>query len=124
VSPTRAWAVSGPAPFVIAAGIVLALLFAAGSVAATQRVCKLPTYPGEGYFTSLTVRQTTCATGKRLVLAYYRCRTENGPTGRCKRSVLGYRCSERRNTIPTQISARVTCTAGRKVITHSYQQNT
>ena len=116
--------VAGSVPFVIAAGVVLALLFAAESVAATQRVCRPPTFPGEGYFTSLTVRETTCATGKRLVLAYYRCRIENGPKGRCRRSVLGYRCSERRNSIPTQISARVTCTAGRRTIKHSYEQNT
>jgi hypothetical protein len=38
--------------------------------------------------------------------------------------VLGYSCSERRNTIPTEIDARVTCRRGSKRVVYTYQQNT
>lgn len=103
-------------------GVLGALLVAAP--AAQARTCPPPKYPGEGYFTSLTVKATGCATGRKLTLAYYRCRTRNGKAGRCSRRVLGYRCSERRTSIPTEINARVTCRRGGRNITHTYQQNT
>ena len=100
---------------------------ASGRPAVGGRVvsCSPPTYPGLGYFTSLQVVATTCSTGRRFVVAYYHCRVAaGGDTGRCARRVFGFKCLERRNVIPTEFGARVTCVLGTKRIVHTYQQNT
>lgn len=96
---------------------------AAAAAGAAAGTCPLPSYPGSGYFTSLTVKLTTCAAGRTLAVAYYRCRTRHGRKGRCTTSVLKYRCTEKRTSIPTQIDARVTCRRGSATVTHTYQQN-
>jgi hypothetical protein len=106
----------------------VALVLAGGAAAAgpaghAALTCKAPKYPGSGYFTSLTVEGTGCSTGQKLALAYYRCRTKSGPRGRCKKPVLGFRCRETRNSIPTEINARVSCKSGAKRVVHTYQQN-
>ena len=111
------------------AGIASLALAAASAPAAEQtahqsRTCSTPKYPGSGYFTSLTVRNVGCATGRKVTLAHYRCRTENGRRGRCHRRVLGYSCSETRHTIPSEIDARVTCRRGARKVVYTYQQNT
>jgi hypothetical protein len=94
------------------------------SSAAAARTCRPPDYPGSGYFTSLSVSHTTCRTGRRLALAYYHCRIENGgKDGRCDRRVMRFRCSEVRNRIATEIDARVRCRRGERRVTHTYQQN-
>jgi hypothetical protein len=100
---------------------------APASAAPSARIaatCKPPDYPGQGYFTSLSVTRVSCATGRKVALAYYRCRIRNGRAGRCRSTVLKYRCSERRTTISTEINARVTCKRGSKRVVHYYQQNT
>jgi len=80
---------------------------------------------GPTYVTRLTVRNTTCARGKDVVRAYYRCRVDNGGRkGRCTRAVLGYRCTERRQSIATQFDAQVVCRKGRATIRHNYTQFT
>jgi hypothetical protein len=113
----------------VAAGLgsvgVFAGTVAAGSpVARAARDCRPPDYPGSGYFTSLTVRHVRCSTGRKLALAYYQCRIENGGRdGRCTRRVMRYRCTEERNRIATEIDARVRCRRGIKRIIHTYQQN-
>lgn len=91
---------------------------------ATLVNCPPPHYPGLGYFTSLTVSSTTCATGNKVAIAYYHCRLRNGVKGRCKGGVLGFRCTEKRVSIPTEIDARVTCVKGSKKVVHTYQQDT
>jgi len=107
----------------IATACVAAILVAAAPAAAA-RSCTTGKYPGSGYFTSLKVTKVGCKAGREVMLAHYRCRTENGKKGRCKRTVLGYRCSERRNSIPTEINSRVTCKKGAKRVVYTYQQNT
>jgi hypothetical protein len=87
------------------------------------RTCSPPKYPGLGYFTSLTVTSVSCATGSKVATAYYHCRTRHGPSGRCPGGVLGFRCSEQRNSIPTEIDARVTCRYRHETVIHTYQQN-
>jgi hypothetical protein len=94
-----------------------------GATASAARVCPTPRYPGTGYFTSLTVERVSCSAGRSVALAYYRCRTRTGPAGRCRSRVRGYRCRERRNAIPTEIDARVTCRRGARRVTHTYQQD-
>jgi hypothetical protein len=105
-----------------------AALLAAGATAAgaqpsghAARTCKPPTYPGQGYFTSLSVAHVTCATGKKVMLAHYRCRIKHGRKGRCS-SVLHYRCSEVRRSIATEFTSRTTCKRGSRRVVFTYQQ--
>jgi hypothetical protein len=108
----------------VAAGLLCSgLLAATPSVAGAARDCRPPDYPGSGYFTSLSVKGVSCATGRKLAVAYYRCRTENGKAGRCSRRVMRFSCTEERNRIATEIDARVRCRRGGKRVTHTYQQN-
>ena len=108
------------------AGCLLVTALGAPAASATPgsaRACKPPKYPGSGYFTSLEVTRVDCGTGRKLALAYYRCRTKSGPEGHCRARVLRYRCSEQRVRIPTELNARVTCRRGARKIVHTYQQN-
>jgi hypothetical protein len=104
--------------------LVVATLALGAPASASARSCSAPKYPGSGYFTSLKATGTSCATGRKVTLAHYRCRVRSGVKGRCSRSVLRYRCTERRTSIPTQINARVTCRRGRATVIYTYQQNT
>jgi hypothetical protein len=115
---------------VLACAAVVALL-ALGSGAGAQptaraaKSCSAPKYPGLGYFTSLEVSHVSCATGRKVTLAHYRCRTRHGRSGRCTSRVLGYSCTEgHRNSIPTEYTARVTCKSGTRKVVYTYQQNT
>jgi hypothetical protein len=108
----------------LAACAVLITAAPSAHAAHAATTCKPPKYPGTGYFTSLSVSHTSCTTGKKFVVAYYKCRLKHGKAGRCTSHVMGYSCKETRNTIPTEIDARVTCKDGSKRITHTYQQNT
>ena len=101
----------------------------AGSVAsaplatAATHSCHVPAYPGLGYFTSLKVSGTSCRVGTKVTLGYYRCRIRHGKAGTCHSTVYGYHCKERRNSIPTEIEARVTCRRGDATVVHTYQQD-
>ena len=97
---------------------------AAAPTAHAAKTCKPPKYPGTGYFTSLSVTGTSCSTGNKFVVAYYKCRTAHGVKGRCTKKVMGYSCKETRQSISVEIDARVTCKDGSKKIVHSYQQDT
>jgi hypothetical protein len=111
-------------------GVAAALLLlspapaAGGADARAARSCTPPDYPGSGYFYSLSVKRVSCATGRKVALAHYRCRTRSGRAGRCHQRVLGYTCREQRRSIPTEINSRVTCRRGGKRVVPTYQQNT
>ena len=107
----------------VAFTVVLAIIVALPG-AAHAATCSNPKYPGSGYFTSLKVTKVSCSTGKKVAIAYYKCRLKHGVKGRCTSRVLGYTCKEKRTSIPTEIDARVTCKRGSKKVEHSYQQNT
>jgi hypothetical protein len=116
---------------IAALSAALTLAFASG-VAASPRSssiahgaanCSPPRYPGTGYFSSLSVSGASCSTGRKLVLAYYHCRLKHGAAGRCTSSVEGFRCSEKRQSIPTEVDARVTCTRRHEKVVHTYQQD-
>lgn len=80
---------------------------------------------GTTYVTSLKVTGVTCAGGKRVVKAFNACRRASGGVrGGCTRRVLGYRCTERRQSIPTQFASRATCKNGSRVARFSYTQFT
>jgi hypothetical protein len=92
-------------------------------LAAAARACTPPHYPSVGYFDAVTVTGTTCSVGNRLVLAFYRCRTRSGPAGRCTTAVLGFKCTEIRESIPTEVDARDTCKHGRERVVSAWQQD-
>jgi hypothetical protein len=106
--------------------LLILLLSAAVAVPGSARAatCAPPKYPGSGYFTSLRVSHVSCSTGRKFVVAYYKCRTKHGVKGRCTSRVSGYRCTEKRHSISTEIDARVSCKRGSRSIVHTYQQNT
>jgi hypothetical protein len=106
-----------------AAPIAAATAQPAAPAAHAAATCSPPKYPGQGYFTSLKVAHVSCATGRKVTLAHYRCRTKHGIRGRCA-SVLGYHCTEYRQSIPTEIDSRVTCKRGTRRVVYTYQQNT
>lgn len=107
-----------------------AALLALGATAAgarpaahAARTCKPPSYPGQGYFTSLRVAHVSCATGRKVTLAHYRCRVKHGRKGRCG-GVLGYRCAEgTRQTSSIEYNARVTCKRGTRRVIYTYTQD-
>jgi hypothetical protein len=103
----------------------LAVALLAGAPVARAASCsdgRLPS--GNGYFTSLTVTKVSCKTGKKVALAYYKCRIKKGKKARCTDKVLGYSCKElKRTQIPTEINARVSCRRGARLVVHTYQQN-
>lgn len=103
---------------------LVAAVLVATAAPAMAKACKPGNYPGDGYFTSLSVRHTSCAQGRKVELAHYRCRTAHGKLGKCGHRVLGYRCTERRQSIPSETDSRVTCKNGIKRVIYTYQQNT
>lgn len=115
----------------VSAGIALTAIAVTGSAPASpvqraSRTCTPPKYPGQGYFTGkIHVTNVTCTYGKRFVVAYYRCRTKKGrsPAGRCTTKVQRFTCRETRESIPTEIDAKVSCRRGTQRIVHTYQQN-
>jgi hypothetical protein len=111
--------------FALAAALSLVAATAAHASVDAQaaRTCSVPKYPGSGYFLRLSVKRVGCATGRKVALAHYRCRTAKSRAGRCRKKVLGYSCSERRQSIATEIDSRVTCRRGSKRVISDYQQN-
>jgi hypothetical protein len=105
----------------IVAAVLAAVAFTAAPASAAT--CTPPAYPGNGSITSLSVTKVSCTTGKKVALAYYKCRTKTGPTGRCVSKVLGYACIEQRTTTAAGINAKVTCKNKKKRVVHAYQQN-
>src|SRR4051812_15566102 len=50
-----------------------------------------------GYITNIRVTGVTCASAKKLVIAYTKCRLKNGIKGKCKSAkVNGFKCTETR----------------------------
>jgi hypothetical protein len=79
---------------------------------------------GATYVTSLTASGVSCSSAQTLVKAFHKCRREHGGAdGKCSK-VSGYRCTEKREAIPTQFDARATCTKGKSKVTQTYTQNT
>jgi hypothetical protein len=109
---------------VAAVALALAPAGPASATAAKTTTCKAPKYPGNGYFTSLTVNGTSCKQGSKLAIAYYKCRTKKSVSGKCSGGVLGYKCTDTRKSIPTEIDGRVTCKKSHATIVHTYQQDT
>ncbi len=103
--------------------VVLAPSASAGPVAHASKSCD----PGDTrsygttYVTSISVSNTSCRNGKRLIRAYHACRP--GKSGKCP-SVKGYSCSEKRTKCATQYYSTATCRKGSKTVKHVYTQFT
>jgi hypothetical protein len=104
--------------------LVLCAVVASAPAAASAASCTPPKYPGSGYFTSLKVTKVSCSTGKSVALAFHKCRVKHGVKGRCTSKVLRYTCRESRQSIPSEIDGKVTCTRGSRKVSLTYQQNT
>jgi hypothetical protein len=78
---------------------------------------------GATYVTSLKATGVSCASAVTFVKAFHKCRHRHGRAGRCAH-LDGYRCTEKRESIPTQYDSRATCTRGGRKIVQVYTQNT
>jgi hypothetical protein len=114
--------------------LLLVALFAVPGAGATgpQAVaaggCHLSTneqrHLGASYVTSLSVRHTSCSSGKAVVRAYQACRRAHGWKGKCGHKVNGYKCTRHiQASSPAQYDAKVTCKRGAKRVVHTYTQN-
>jgi hypothetical protein len=110
-------------------GVSAATAGAAAPVA--KKSCNLTPHQqrhmGASYVTSLSVRHTSCAKGRKVTKAFHKCRKNNGGAdGHCHSSVLGFKCSEDRyDVLPNvQYSSHVTCKSGNRRVKSTYTQNT
>ena len=103
--------------------VALAPSASAGPVATASKSCSVGDSRSYGttYVITISVSNTSCRSGKRLIRAYHACRP--GKSGKCP-SVKGYSCSEKRTTGKTQYDSRVTCRKGDKTVKHTYTQYT
>jgi hypothetical protein len=108
--------------------VALSLIPAAAASARTCAIHGQEQSFGPTYVTSLRASGTSCRRAKKVVRAFHRCRKAHGGIrrGRCPHSVsvLGYHCRERRGSIPTQVTGKVTCRRGRAKVIHTYTQFT
>ena len=79
---------------------------------------------GASYVTSLSVTNTGCTTGKKVVRDFNGCRHHHGGAGGHCGGVDGYRCSERRSGIKVQYDSDTNCWRGRRHVRFTYVQNT
>ncbi len=92
------------------------------SLSQAERGGSTPSTLGATYVTSLSVKNTSCGKGKRVVRAYHSCR---GSKMACKKKVMGFKCRQKTlATSPLQYDAKVTCKKGGKRVKHTYTQNT
>lgn len=103
------------------------LLVGPGGGAAHAATCAAPAYPSvNGGFTSeVKTTRVSCATAYELLAKEYRCRTGNGPSGRCVQKVMGFGCREQRYSdfYAATFAATVTCSRHHKKVTWSYEQS-
>jgi hypothetical protein len=95
---------------------------AAGPVATASKTCSVGDTRSYGttYVTKISVSNTSCRSGKRLIRAFHACRP--GASGKCG-SVKGYSCSEHRyNKSRTSYDSDVTCRKGSRTVKHTYTQ--
>jgi hypothetical protein len=116
---------------VSAATVAVLALSAAGTAAGSPQAhaaggCHLSSHEqrhmGATYVTSLSVKHTSCSTGKSVVRAFNKCR--KGPKGHCHHRVKHFKCTEHRSGIRVQFNSSVNCKRGSKRVHFTYTQNT
>lgn len=103
-----------------------ALAATASPASASYHRCSIKSWGDHStwYVTSMSVNHVTCAKGKRVVLAFQRCRHAHGARGRCHHRVLHFRCRERRGYGQGEFTGKVVCRHGTKRVRHTYTQFT
>ena len=96
---------------------------AAASRRRSAATCTPPKYPGSGYFTSLSVTKVTCATGKKVALAFHKCRTKNGRQGPLRGEGRGLRLHREAHDDLDRDQRPRHCKRGTRKVLHTYQQN-
>jgi hypothetical protein len=99
----------------------------AKSVASASKGCSVDAraYGHNMYTTSLSVKHTSCRTGRKVVKGYTKCRYKNGGlNGHCSNKVKRYVCGEGKRTIAPHIqySVKVSCHRGSRKVKFSYTQ--
>jgi hypothetical protein len=111
-----------PALALLVVVLVLAPAASAGPVATASKSCKIGDERSYGttYVTAISVANTSCRAGRRVIRAFHACRP--GASGKCA-SVKGYSCSEHRfNKGRISYDSNVTCRKGSKTVKHTYTQ--
>lgn len=117
----------------IAAAAALAMTTGAQSAqSASYRKCRLSqseqypkgTKPKPTYNLTLKARSTSCATAKKVMKAFHKCRS--AADYQCKKKVLAHwTCTGRKDSSIAEVFyANFTCTWGKRAVKSSYQQNT
>jgi hypothetical protein len=81
---------------------------------------------GASYVTAIQVAGVSCDQAEKVVVAYHRCRRQNGGAGgTCTTAVLGFTCMEgQRQSVPgVQFNATADCHKGDAEIKSPYTQN-
>ncbi|MCK9250466.1 MAG: hypothetical protein M0P31_16010 [Solirubrobacteraceae bacterium] len=105
----------------LTAVVVLTASAAPADAASCRYSAKEGRAMGPSYVTSIQVTRTSCATGKKVVKAFHKCR--GSQTGRCRKAVVRYRCTERRGkTLRGQFSSKVTCKRGKARVVHTFTE--
>jgi hypothetical protein len=81
---------------------------------------------GASYVTTIEVAKVSCGQAEKVVVAYNRCRQQNGGAGgTCDTAVMGFDCTEgARQSVPgVQFNATADCRKGDAEIKSSYTQN-
>jgi hypothetical protein len=80
---------------------------------------------GASYTYTLSVSNTSCSKGKKVVKAFHACRKDNGGwDGRCKSRVEGFKCKEgKRSGASSNFNSKVVCTKGSKTVKSKFGMN-
>jgi hypothetical protein len=81
---------------------------------------------GASYVTAIQVAKVSCGQAEKVIVAYHRCRLDNGGAGgTCETAVQGFTCTEgSRQSVPgVQYNATVDCRKGDSEVKSSYTQN-
>jgi hypothetical protein len=98
---------------------------ASAAAASTCDVSKDGRKLGATYVTSLSATKVSCTKAKKLVKSFNKCRRSHGGAGGKCASFSGYACTETRKAIPTEFSAKASCTAsGGRRLKFAYSQFT
>lgn len=112
----------------LASMAIAATASAQAPTASASKSCALTSsqqfHSGATYLLTLNVSHTTCSSGLKVEKAFQSCRRATAGKTTCKKHVLGYSCKQSLiDSSKKQYDARVTCTAGSKVVKFTYTQN-
>jgi hypothetical protein len=119
-------------PAIVAAAALAMTIGAQDAQSASYKKCTLSpseqypkgTKPKPTYNLTLKAQSTACATAKKVMKAFHKCRS--AADYQCTRKVLAHwTCTGRKDSSTAEIFyANFTCTWGKRGVKSSYQQNT